>query len=102
MASGMKLCNYQEPQDKRPYSKAVWHYARAMAFIAKNNLTEAEKEIAELEKFANIIKQLKNFLIWGINSAGNLIKIAYEVAKGELDAKRKNYSDAIAHLNKSS
>ena len=46
-------------------------------------------------------KSVEELSIWGINSAGNLIKIAYEVAKGELDAKRKNYSGAIAQPNKS-
>jgi predicted Zn-dependent protease len=90
---------YQEPQDKRPYSKAVWHYARAMALIAKNNFIEAEKEIAELKTLRND-KSVEELSIWGINSAGNLIKIAYEVARGELDAKRKNYSGAIASLTK--
>ncbi|HEX9253368.1 MAG TPA: tetratricopeptide repeat protein, partial [Ignavibacteriaceae bacterium] len=89
----------KEPQDKRPYSKAVWHYARAMALIAKNNIIEAEKEIAELKTLRNN-KSVEELSIWGINSAGNLIKIAYEIAQGELNAKKKNYSDAIANLNK--
>lgn len=94
-----EIMQYREPQDKRPYSKAVWHYARAMALIAKNNIIEAEKEIAELKILRND-KSVEELSIWGINSAGNLIKIAYEVAKGELDAKRKNYSEAIASLTK--
>jgi tetratricopeptide (TPR) repeat protein len=94
-----EIMQYQEPQDKRPYLKAVWHYARAMALIAKNNTIDAEKEITEL-KTLRYNKSVEELSIWGINSAGNLIKIAYEVAKGELDAKRKNYSDAIASLTK--
>jgi tetratricopeptide (TPR) repeat protein len=94
-----EIMQYQEPQDKRPYSKAVWHYARAMALIAKNNIIEAEKEIAELKTLRNN-KSVEELSIWGINSAGNLIKIAYEIAQGELNAKKKNYSDAIANLKK--
>jgi len=94
-----EILNYAEPQDKRPYSKSVWHYARAMALIAKNNLTEAQKEISELEILRNN-KSIEELSIWGINSAGNLIKIAYEVSKGELEAKRRNYAEAIAHLTK--
>ena len=93
------ILNYKQPQEERPYMKAVWHYARAMAFIAKNKFEDAEKEIAELETFRNN-KSIEDLSIWGINSAGNLIKISYEVAKGELYAKRKDYDSAIDHLQK--
>lgn len=94
-----EILKYQEPQDKRPYSKAVWHYARAMALIAKNNLADAQKEISELKILRNN-KSIDALAIWGINSAGNLIKIAYEVASGELEAKKKNYPKAISYLKK--
>jgi tetratricopeptide (TPR) repeat protein len=93
------ILNYKKPQDDRPYMKAVWHYARAMAFIAKNKLVDAEKEISELEILRNN-KSIEELSIWGINSAGNLIKISYEVAKGELEANRKNYDAAIVYLQK--
>lgn len=93
------ILNYAQPEDKRPYTKAVWHYARAMAFIAKDEFTDAEKEIANLETL-RINKNIEELSIWGINSAGNLIKIAYEIAKGELEAKKKKYSDAITDLKK--
>jgi tetratricopeptide (TPR) repeat protein len=79
--------------------KAVWHYARGMAFVANDNFEEAEKEIAFLEKM-RFDKDIEDLSIWGINSAGNLIKIAYEVTKGECEAKKKNYASAIAHLTK--
>lgn len=95
-----EILNYERPQDERPYILAIWHYARAMAFISKNNLIEAEKEITELEKFLKneIIEEL---IVWGINSAGLLVQIAYEVSMGELEAKRKNYDLAISHLQRS-
>ena len=95
-----EILNYEKPQDERPYMLAVWHYARTMAFISKNDLTEAEKEIAELEVLSSN-KEIEELSIWGINSAGLLIKIAYQVSMGELEAKKKNYDSAIAHLKKS-
>ena len=94
-----EIINYPSPQDERPYMQAVWHYARAIAFIAKNNLEKAEAEIAVLEILRSN-KEIEELSIWGINSAGLLVKIAYEVCKGELEAKRKNYPEAIAHLKK--
>jgi tetratricopeptide (TPR) repeat protein len=94
-----EIMNYKKPSDERPYILAVWHYARSVALIAKNNLSEAENEIAELDNFRGN-ETIDSLLIWGFNSAGILVDIASEVAKGELEAKKKNYSDAIAHLKK--
>jgi len=94
-----EIINYERPSEERPYILAVWHYARSMAFIAKENLAEAEKEIVELERYRTN-QSVEELLIWGFNSAGILVNIAAEVARGELEAKRKNYSDAISHLKK--
>jgi len=70
-----------------------------MAFIATNNIAEAEKEIISLESFRGN-ETIDSLLIWGFNSAGILIDIAIETARGELAGKKKNYSEAIAHLKK--
>lgn len=94
-----EILNYPEPRDKRPYMQAVWYYARVMAFIGKNDISSAEKEMESLEKIRSN-KDLENLSIWGINSAAGLIKIAYKVTKGELEAKKKNYNAAIVHLKK--
>lgn len=94
-----EILNYEQPQDERPYMLAVWHYARAMAFISKNNLKEAEIELGILKKLKDN-KNIDELSIWGINSAGTLIKIAFEIVSGELAAKKKNYPLAISHLTK--
>jgi tetratricopeptide (TPR) repeat protein len=94
-----EILNYEKPKDDRPYIVAVWHYARAMAFIAANNIADAEKEIISLESFRGN-ETIDNLLIWGFNSAGILINIAIETSRGELAAKKKNYSEAIAYLEK--
>jgi tetratricopeptide (TPR) repeat protein len=94
-----EILNYPQPQDERPYMQSIWHYARAMAFIAKNDLTKAEKELEILEKM-RFDKNIEDLSIWGINSAGTLTKIAYQVVSGELAAKKKDYPLAIEHLKK--
>ncbi|NUM62065.1 MAG: hypothetical protein HUU44_07930, partial [Ignavibacteriaceae bacterium] len=60
---------------------------------------EAQNEIVELESFRDNVT-IDSLLIWGFNSAGLLVDIATETAKGELEAKKKNYSLAISHLKK--
>ncbi len=92
-----EILNYPQPQNDRPYMSAIWHYARAMAFIAKDKLDKASEEITKLSPLTDN-KSIEELSIWGINSAGLLVKIAYEVSIGELEAKKKNYPEAIAHL----
>lgn len=94
-----KILNHPQPQNERPYMQAVWYYARAMAFVAKDDLENAAEEIEQLQPLTNN-ESIEELSIWGINSAGLLIKIAYEVSMGELEAKKKNYPQAIAHLTK--
>ncbi len=94
-----EILEYPEPEKDRPYMRAVWHYARAMAYIGRDDLKNAERETGYLEKIRSD-KDLEDFYIWDINSAGSLIQIASEVAHGELEAKKKNYDEAIAHLRK--
>jgi tetratricopeptide (TPR) repeat protein len=94
-----EILEFEKPKADRPYIVAIWHYARSMAYIAKNNLSEAEVEIVNLESFRDN-ETIDSLLIWGFNSAGFLVDISCEVARGELEAKKKNYSAAIAHLEK--
>lgn len=94
-----KILKEPEPTEERLYPQGIWHYARGMAFTAKDKLEDAEKELAEL----NLLRdnnQVDDLAIWGINSAGHLLKVAYEVLSGEIAAKKKDYSLAIKHLKK--
>jgi len=95
-----EILSYEKPQDQRPYMQAVWHYARAMAFIGTNKIGDAKEEVIEIGALSKN-EELEELSIWGINSAGLLIKIAYEVAAGELETKKQNYDLAISHLRKS-
>jgi tetratricopeptide (TPR) repeat protein len=94
-----EILNESEPLKEQLYPRGIWHYARGMAFTAKNQLTDAENELAGLDKLRDN-KQVNELIIWGINSSGILLKIAYEVLSGEIAAKKKNYKLAISHLKK--
>lgn len=94
-----EILNYEMPSDSRPYTKGVWHYARGMAFLGTNNLAAAEAELSELESLKNN-QVVENLMIWDINSAGVLLKVAYEILSGELAARKGQYEIAIQHLQK--
>jgi tetratricopeptide (TPR) repeat protein len=94
-----KILDEPEPVVERLYPRGVWHYARGMAFVADGKLEEAESELVELDSLRNK-KEVDELVIWGINSAGLLLKVAYEVLAGEIAARNKDYGLAIQHLKK--
>lgn len=92
-----EILKESSPLDEHPYPKGVWHYARGMAYTASNNLIKAKEEFNNLEKLKNL-GDVNDLTIWGINSAGNLLRIASDVLAGEIAAKEKNYTKAISLL----
>lgn len=90
---------YPKPDDIRPYANGIWHYARGMAYLGKNDLLKAEAELIELKSFRNN-EDVDNLIIWDINSAGILIKIANEVLSGEIATRKGEYDLAVKHLQK--
>src|SRR5690606_33701062 len=63
------------------------------------SLSEAKNELKKLN-LLRTQKEVEDLIIWGINSSGILLKIAYEVLAGEIAAREKNYTLAIEHLKK--
>lgn len=87
------------PQHATAFTTGVWHYARAMAFIAKDRLADAEQELAKLnEKLADA--SLKGPTTFSINTGVTILRIAPEVVAGEIAAKRKEWDRALLHLER--
>jgi tetratricopeptide (TPR) repeat protein len=84
------------PADRFLYLTGVWHYGRGLAFIAKGQLAEAEKELAEVRRIA-ADPGLK-YSLFSPNTAAAIFAAAPEVLAGELAARRKDYDEAVAHL----
>ncbi len=93
------ILSCKAPREERPYPQGIWHYARGMAFLGKSKIEEAKKELTELQKLKDN-SEVDKLDIWGINSAGALLKIGYEVLSGEIAAKEKKYNLAVKHLTK--
>ena len=77
-----------DPGDELSYMKLIWHYARGIAFLRKNNLKDAQEE---LDFIAARNKELE---------FENIAKVAYEVLAGEIEFANGNQSKAIEHLIK--
>jgi tetratricopeptide (TPR) repeat protein len=89
-----------QPAQDSLFWTGVWHYARGLAFTAKENLNEATKELNSLEKIA-AEKSLDGYRVtFSRNGAKAILEIASEVLAGELAAKRGEYDKAIAQLHR--
>lgn len=79
------------------YPEAVRHYARGMAYLGMNDLTNSKKELQYLEKSTND-ESLKEITIWEINSVYDLLQIAHRVLKAEIMASEARFDESIALL----
>lgn len=81
------------------YPQAVLHYARGMAFLGKNDLAEAKKELGKLSGIAQDTS-LKSLTVWDINTSYDLLQIASNLLSAEIAAYEKQYQQAISMMNK--
>ncbi|ELR68541.1 hypothetical protein C900_00282 [Fulvivirga imtechensis AK7] len=83
----------QLPEPELLYPKAIWHYARGMAFSNLDKPVQAKSELERLE----IISQndeLKEITVWDINSVDQLVRIADNVLQAEILRKAGSFGEA--------
>ncbi|RYY61335.1 MAG: hypothetical protein EOO05_06750 [Chitinophagaceae bacterium] len=86
-----------QPDGRFKYPVAIWHYARGMALLAKNNIAEAKQQLAAIT-LAMTDTTIRELTIWGINNLFDLCAIAQQTLTGEILAKEKKYAAAIEAL----
>jgi tetratricopeptide (TPR) repeat protein len=86
------------PPETSAYMNGMWHYARGVAFVGKNQSDAAEQELAKLQE---VLKdESLNKPLFSLNTARAVLSIAPEVLAGEIAAAKKNYDVAINHLER--
>ena len=80
------------------YMTGSWQYARGLAFIAKGQLFDAERALVEVRRIA--ADKGLDYALFSPNTAASIFAIAPHVLEGELLAARKDYDEAIAHLER--
>lgn len=84
------------PAADMPYLMGMWHYARGIAFAARNQLDRADAELAALEKIA----AMPDMEAYNLNNASgtHIMSLAAALVAGESAAKAGNTGEAVEHL----
>ncbi len=85
------------PEKVLKYPSVVWHYAQGMAMLSRNRVADARSHLAAMHEVM-MDTAMKELSIWGINSVYDICVIAAKTLEGEICAKEKNYSAALAFL----
>jgi tetratricopeptide (TPR) repeat protein len=93
------ILNLPIPGESLKYPRAIWHYARGMAYAAKNDLASAGKELENVRNYV-ADESLKSFRIWDVNSAHEIISIAAFILEAEIAQFKKQYDLSAALLRK--
>ena len=78
------------------YMQGVWHYARGTAFLGKGQM-EAEQEFAKMKEHGR--QGARPAAVFAQHRPA-ILSIAQEVLAGEIAAAKKNYDEAVAHLER--
>lgn len=92
-----KIIATPRPDADLAYPLAIWHYARGMAYANLNKPGEAQIELDSLNKLTQS-EEVKRVIIWSINRAEDVCKIASLVLQAELLTGKGAYAAAIELL----
>jgi tetratricopeptide (TPR) repeat protein len=83
----------EDPGDKFPFVKAMWHYARGVAQAAKGDLDAARAEAAHIAEI-NQTADFEMLLAWLV-PAPDVLRIARHVLEGRIAQAEGNFGQAI-------
>jgi tetratricopeptide (TPR) repeat protein len=87
-----------EPPAISAYLTGMWHYNRGTAFLGKGQTDAAAEELVKLK--ATLSDKSLDQPLFSPNTGHMVLSIASEVLDGEVSASKKNYDEAIAHLER--
>ena len=86
----------EAPPADLPHARALWHYARGRALVARGDLAAAEAELSQLRTIAQDPRM--DELRLEFNNSGAVLDIATPVLAGHIAAAKGDYPNAIAQL----
>jgi tetratricopeptide (TPR) repeat protein len=86
-----------KPASDLIYPTGIWHYARGLAQVRKDDLEGADEALAALAAIADD-PEMAATRIWETNTMADILSIAREVLAGELALARGQADAAIGHF----
>src|SRR5678816_4051557 len=93
-----EMLNEPEPPAFSAVLRAMWHYARGLSFVAKNQIPAAEQELRRLIALTSDPSMKES--LFSPNTAAAIVAPAPAVLAGEIAAARGDYDLAIAQLDR--
>jgi tetratricopeptide (TPR) repeat protein len=87
----------REPEQTFPMSRALFHYARGIAYASKNRLIDSKRE---REAFLTAKSKVPSTTTFGNNKAAHLLEVADKLLQGEILYRDGKKSKGIAALKK--
>jgi tetratricopeptide (TPR) repeat protein len=88
------LLSLSPPPKDLVYPNAVWHYGKGMAYLGKNDVSNAQNELKILTALA-ADTTLQQLTVWDINTTADLAQIASKVLAACVAARQNNYEQSI-------
>ena len=88
------------PEHDTIFTRGVWHYARGLAYTARNRLDDARRELDALSKIVADPALPGLPASFSANTAVDILRIAPEVLAGEIAARAGDFETAIRHLDR--
>jgi tetratricopeptide (TPR) repeat protein len=86
-----------EPDRDLVYPRAIWHYARGMAYANLGKTAEAQSSLDSLNALSGS-DEVKRVIVWAINPAEQICRIASNVLTAELAVRKGDTKGAIGYL----
>ena len=83
-----------QPAADLKYPNGIWRFARGMAYANTGKLDMADRELAELTKYAGM-DTLEKVTIWETNTTRHILEIGRDMLAGEIAAHRSDWNKAI-------
>jgi tetratricopeptide (TPR) repeat protein len=93
-----EMLKESSPGTDNAFLYGIYMYSRGVAFVAKGQLADADRALAEVRKTLN--DKSLDAPLFSPNVGRAVLAIAPEVLAGEIAASRKQYDTAIAHLER--
>jgi tetratricopeptide (TPR) repeat protein len=85
------------PAADLPFTRAIWHMARGLAYADAGQLPEAREELAALAPIRQDAS-LAQVYVSSVNTAASIVAIAHEVLQGDIAVRERQPAQAATHF----